>query len=187
MSVSPARGPVIVWLAAPPSDHDAKLKRLRPSPESCGPTNAIVWLQPSSARSVKAGYVSPSNWILGRGWLPRTPQSPPKRSRKDIVRSVTSWRMESTPKPANVWSAFLSAAGVVRNTRAVLALGPAYRSAASPRLEQPANDGTPQKFPDTGCASRLPNASAWTTARRCGNPDCRSLLNKPCAIFAEST
>src|SRR5213083_1926780 len=71
--------------------------------------------------------------------LARATVSEPNRSRKDIVRSVMSWRIESTATPANAPSKFFSAAGLVRNTNAVFACVPGYRSPASPRFEQPRN------------------------------------------------
>src|SRR2546428_3986035 len=163
--VVPARLPVTGWLIAPPSDQLTKCQRVRPFGATWLSLKPTVWLEPSSSRSRKTLKLAPSNWMTAAESLARTTVSEPNRSRKDIVRSVMSWRIESTATPANEPSKFFSAAGLVRNTNAVLPCVPGYGSPASPRFEQPRNiEVAGQKFEDAADASRLPKASAWISS-----------------------
>src|SRR6266480_254394 len=112
--VVPERLPVIVWLIAKPSDQLTKCQRVRPFGAIWLSLKLSVWLDPCSSKSRKTLKGKPSNCTTAPVSLARATVNAPNRSRKDIVRSVTSWRIESIATPANEPSKFLSEAGFVR-------------------------------------------------------------------------
>src|SRR5213594_2276744 len=122
--VVPERLPVIVWLIAKPSDQLTKCQRVRPFGATWLSLKAIVWLDPASRRSRKTLKFDASNWMTAAVSLARATVNEPNRSRNVMVWSGTSWRIESIATPANEPSEFLSEAGLVRYTNAVLPVVP---------------------------------------------------------------
>src|SRR3989442_3287666 len=144
---------------APPSDQVTKCQRVLPFGASCPSLNPTVWLDPCSRRSRKTLKFAASNWMTAAVSLACATVSAPNRRRKDIVRSIKSWRIESIASPANEPSEFLTDAGLVLYTTAVFPCVPGYGAPASPRFEHPANIDV-AGHADKAFASRLPNASA---------------------------